>query len=230
MINTIKELEDIEKGIESCISSLSEKFLKWPYNFFTESDAHSFLYYHMFRYGPKALKQIYKTKDGQMTVLIHREYPTCFRYSKERKCLDEKGGRGHYDLVVLNPEFSDYGIKEVIAQDYSSTTFKDKEYHLLAAIEFKLITKLLSASYENEIEFDFWKLSEALQKRQAKEGYMIVFNRERAEENFRKKFQELGNNNPKIKGIYLESIKRKERNYASVYIGNWKHKLRFKGK
>jgi len=74
--------------------------------------------------------------------LIHREYPTSFRYHKKNMQLDEQtGGRGHYDLVVLNPKFiASHTIDEVIAKDYTKCC-KDKKHHLLAAVEFKLIIK-----------------------------------------------------------------------------------------
>ncbi|MDK2801666.1 MAG: hypothetical protein PWQ70_3285 [Clostridiales bacterium] len=85
---------DLHLEIERCINSLGEKFLKWPFNFFTESDAHSFLYYYIFRSGSKPLKIPYPSKDGRETVLVHREYPTSFRFRKENMELCESGDRG----------------------------------------------------------------------------------------------------------------------------------------
>jgi hypothetical protein len=91
----LENLDKLDSEIEKCIKSLAEKFLKWPYNFFTESDAHSFLYYYIFRSGYKLLKLFYPTKDSSIkTVLIHREYPTSFRYRKNNMELDEKGEGG----------------------------------------------------------------------------------------------------------------------------------------
>jgi len=131
-------MDNILKIIQ--INSLAEKFLKWPYNFFTESDAYSFFYYYIFRSGPKNLKLYYSTNDPAIkTVLIHREYPTSFRYRKESMKLDDTGGRGHYDLVILNPEFvAKHTIDEVIAKDYKKCCVAEQN-HLLAAIEFKFI-------------------------------------------------------------------------------------------
>ena len=65
---------DIEK-LERCINSLGEKFIKWPYNFFTESDAHSFLYYYIFRSAHRSLKVQYPTLDESVkTVLIPNRF------------------------------------------------------------------------------------------------------------------------------------------------------------
>ncbi|EKD26283.1 MAG: hypothetical protein ACD_79C01283G0004 [uncultured bacterium] len=224
-------MNQINLGIEKCINSLGEKFLKWPYNFFTESDAHSFLYYYIFRSGPKELKLFYSTiNDDEKTVLIHREYPTNFRYHKENMSLDEEtGGRGHYDLVILNPDFiKDHNIKEVIAQDYKKTCQKNIKEHLLAAIEFKLITKPLSAGLKNEIEKDFKKLAWAVKdKEQAKNAYLIIFNRTRKEEVFLNDLRKYSAENPEVKAIYIESIKNEKRTYKILYMGSWSHKLKY---
>jgi hypothetical protein len=125
--------QSLEDNIEKCINALLEKFLKWPLNFFTESDAHSYLYYYFFRFGSKEIKKPYHTNDSKRTVLIHREYPTSFRYRKETMQLDEKkGGRGHYDLVVLDPEFvKAHKLKQVIAKNYKTDCVNERlEGHL----------------------------------------------------------------------------------------------------
>lgn len=223
----------LEDDIEKCIKSLIEKFLKWPYNFFTESDAHSYLYYYFFRFGSRELKQFYPTKDSKAkTVLIHREYPTSFRYHKKNMQLDEQtGGREHYDLVVLNPKFiASHTIDEVIAKDYTKCC-KDEKHHLLAAVEFKLIIKPLSKNMKIEIEKDFQKLSWAIESGQSDNVYMIIFNRARKEENFIKELHYLKEYNPKIKGIYLESIVTHKRYYLPLYLNesDWKYKITFKG-
>jgi len=58
---TLKDLDVSE--LEACINSLGEKFLKYPYNFFTESDAHSFLFYYLFRYGTRDYKTVVPLKS-----------------------------------------------------------------------------------------------------------------------------------------------------------------------
>ena len=229
MENTLVEnVEKLDSKIEKCINSLGEKFLKWPYNFFTESDAHSFLYYYIFRSGYKLLKQRYPTKDSSIkTVLIHREYPTSFRYRKSNMKLDEKGGRGHYDLVVLNPDFvASHSIGEVIAKDFKKCC-KDENDHLLAAIEFKLIVNPLSKALESEIEKDFQKLTWSIINRQARSAYMIIFNRVRPEKAFADSLRKIALQNPHVKGLYLESVVGEKRHYDPTYLNEWTQRLRF---
>jgi hypothetical protein len=218
---------DLHLEIERCINSLGEKFLKRPFNFFTESDAHSFLYYYIFRSGSKALKVTYPSKDGEETVLVHREYPTSFRFRKENMDLFESGGRGHYDLVILNPDFlANHSIDEVIAKDFKKCKVEVQD-HLLTAIEFKFIVSPLSKNMRSEIIKDFRKLVMALEAGQTQTAYLIVFNRSSHEEDFIREFEELSDLDSRVKGIYIESIKGNTRYYKVVYINQWSNKLRF---
>ena len=212
--------------IEKCIKSTAEKFWRQPYNFFTESDAHSYLYYYIFRFGSSRYKTPYPTKDKRKTVLIHREYPTSFRYRKKNmKQLKGNGGRGHYDLVVLNPKFMiGHDINEIIAQTYKKCK-KDESNHLLAAIEFKLVTKSLDKGLRSEIKKDFKKLRLALSNKQAISAFMIIFNRANKNEKYHKEFQSLTNKYPEIKAIYVESVFKPKRYAKPFYSANWKHKI-----
>lgn len=218
----------LDDDIERCINSLGEKFLKWPYNFFTESDAHSFLYYYIFRSKYKPLKLFYSTKDSQdKTVLLHREYPTSFRFRRDSMKIDDTGGRGHYDLVILNPDFiANHSIDEVIAKEFKKCRTGEK-YHLLSAIEFKLVVNPLSKGMKSEIEKDFLKLSLAKDLGQAMSVYMVIFNRYREEIPYINELNELASQNPHVKGLYIASIKSKPRHYRILYLNQWEHKLRF---
>ncbi len=207
-------------NIDKCIAILSEKFRKWPYNFFTESDAHSYLYYSFFRYGIPALKILYPSANSNIrTVLIHREYPTFFRYSQKElrlcKLNESEGTCGHYDMVVLNPDFiKGHEIQQVISKDNTiRQTVKYDDNHLLASIEFKLLHKPLGKGLIDEIKKDFVKLSWSLETRQARQAYMLIFNRWGLEMNFRGTLDELQTNHPGVKLIYQES-----------YYDNKKHK------
>ena len=211
-------------NIEKCIRILSEKFRKWPYNFFTESDSHSYLYLSFFRYGMPALKKLYHSKDSRKTVLIHREYPTFFRYSQKelRLCrLDEREGTcGHYDMVVLNPSFvENHGIQQVISKDNKiRQTIKFDDNHLLAAIEFKLLHKRLTGHMRDEIKKDFIKLNWALETKQARKAYMLIFNRWGEEKDFWEVLNNLKVKYNEIKLIYQESyyIKNKHITYIKT--------------
>ena len=203
-------------NIERCIKILSEKFRKWPYNFFTESDAHSYLYYSFFRYGNRAIKITYPSKNPiERTVLIHREYPTFFRYSQKalerRYALCEAFGTcGHYDMVVLNPSFvENHEIQAVISKDNRiRQTIKYEDFHLLAAIEFKLLHKPLGQALKDEIKKDFVKLSWALETRQARDAYMLIFNRYDSEKTYWKELEGLEATYPRVRLIYQESYYR----------------------
>lgn len=98
------------------INELQAIFRKYPQQYFSEHDIHSVLYH----LTQKQLKQHGETSqttlDGYNTSLVHHEYPTPFRcdmqgYKFRRTGEEErtpKGGlykRGHYDLVILNPDF-----------------------------------------------------------------------------------------------------------------------------
>ena len=210
-METVKLNETLSSDINRCIRILSEKFRKWPYNFFTESDAHSYLYLSFFRYGTPALKSLYQSKDHRRSVLIHREYPTFFRYSqKELKLcrLDEsKGTCGHYDMVVLNPDFiNNHEIQQVISKDNTiRQTVNFNDNHLLAAIEFKLLHKPLTGDLRDEIKKDFIKLGWALETKQAREAYMLIFNRYGEERNYWQTLEELQREHQGIKLVYQES-------------------------
>lgn len=97
-------------------NKLNTTFRANPHYFFSEHDIHSVLY----NLTQEQLQQFglytQTTLDGFKTTLTHHEYPTPFRCDmqgyKFRRASEEertpKGGlykRGHYDLVILNPDF-----------------------------------------------------------------------------------------------------------------------------
>ena len=77
--------------------------------------------------------------------------------------------------------------------------------HLIAAIEFKLLHKHLTKGLENEIRKDFAKLSWSLKKGQAREAYMLIFNRWGEEKSFRETLKKLQAKYKHIKLVYQES-------------------------
>ena len=99
------------------INGLQTTFKSCPHCFFSEHDIHSSLY----NIVKKELEQLgtdsQTTHDGYTTSLVHHEYPTpfrCdmrgnkFRLPTREEERTQKGGlykRGHYDLVIFNPEF-----------------------------------------------------------------------------------------------------------------------------
>lgn len=214
---------DIEK-LERCINSLGEKFIKWPYNFFTESDAHSFLYYYIFRSADSTLKKLYPTQDDQFkTVLVHREYPTIFKFSKKDMERLLHGERGHYDLVILNPGFvANHSIEEVIAKDFKRAAVSERD-HLLAAIEFKFIHRALDKGQREEIDKDVKKLewSVTLEPPQSQNAYLLVFNRHRHEPALIADIENWARDYPRVKMLYIESVFARKKHKKVVYHGAW---------
>ncbi len=125
--------QGIIEAVNKSIDTISGEFRSHPTCFFTENDIVCRFYGIMLEELPvsKAID-----KDGHEHFLVHREYPTPFRCDmsggrfevKDDDARTEKGGkfqRGHYDMVVLNPDFVDRHRFEVIrAQNYQ--LFKDE--------------------------------------------------------------------------------------------------------
>jgi len=117
----------IIKAVDKSIKVLCSEFRAHPTLFFTENDLVCYFYSILQQKLP--IFNAYD-KDGRKHFLIHMEYPTPFRCDmsknkfklKDDETRTEKGGkyqRGHYDLVVLNPDFINQHQYEIIkAQNY----------------------------------------------------------------------------------------------------------------
>ena len=105
--------------------------------------------------------------DGKRVYLVHREFPTDFRYDKKRLASDSytepyplsghQGSRGHYDIGVLNPRFvfdnSDVNvIRNKDIGDIERRADKD-EAILLFAVEFKYITSNARSWIQQVLEY-----------------------------------------------------------------------------
>jgi len=123
-----RQWENLTKKV---INELQMTFKSCPHCFFSEHDIHSSL----FGITKKELEQLgidsQTASDGYTTSLVHHEYPTPFRCdmhgnefrlpSREEE-KTQKGGlykRGHYDLVIFNPEFIRKHTLDVVSgKDY----------------------------------------------------------------------------------------------------------------
>ncbi len=168
----ITEIE-IEKIVKKVIKKTINKFRENPLYFFTESDLHSYFY-----------SSIYSGKlevvgNNKRICLIHREYPTNFRYHKKKliqddyhapyPLADKKGDRGNYDMAVINPEFakkysdSINDIKHIINKDVALLEQRVKDdiesvkKELVYAIEFKYVISN-SKMFIDEVKADNKKL------------------------------------------------------------------------
>ena len=147
-MNTESQWNAIEKTV---VKKMQATFGECPQCFFSEHDIHSVLY----RLATQELKQQRinpekTTRDGHITSLVHHEYPTPFRCDmqgyKFRRAGEEertqKGGlykRGHYDLVILNPDFVKNNTLEVVC---------GKNYKKIQSILPRLTIQLLIWAYE----------------------------------------------------------------------------------
>jgi len=129
---------NIQSIVENAINDLVGEFLQNPFAFFTEADAVS--RFHQLLVENPTLNQNVRTSDGYEVSLVHREYPTFFRFSDEdaTERLPPPAKRGHYDTVILNPEF----VKAYPATTVTNRSFKDEGgvsvTPFQAIVEFKL--------------------------------------------------------------------------------------------
>lgn len=161
----------IEKTWDAVRKTIN-KFRENPYYFFTESDIHSYFYHCLYS------TKFQVKRENRRIYLVHREYPTNFRYIKKDLvnnpiCYDlggSEGRRGNYDMAVINPEFANKAqninhiinknIKDLIVRNNNSDS-NDKE--LLFAIEFKYIISN-KKDWVNQVALDNQKLKFALDK------------------------------------------------------------------
>ena len=173
----VAKKSDIKIYVTDGIRKTVNKFREYPHIFFTEMDIHAYLYYCLYN-----TKLEVKTRDDIITSCLHKEYPTNFRYDKKSMTnygLIKEGIRGHFDLVILNPEFiEEFDIKNVVNKDIRDVELRSQNKEkfrneLLIAIELKYVINN-SKSFVEEVEKDITKLSIA-SKYQSFEAYNLVF-------------------------------------------------------
>ena len=119
--------QQIIDSVDRSIEILIENFEKNPCRFFTENDILMEISKVLDRNLPLTCVA---DCDGNMVDLVHTEYPTPFRCDmgkgrfllKSDEDLTPKGKwyqRGHYDLLVLNPDFiAANSFTDIRGQDY----------------------------------------------------------------------------------------------------------------
>lgn len=218
MLGTDKELielklaNDWKSAKNTVIDRLIRTFGQHPNHFFTEHDIHSVLY--SIAREELQLNGVLtaKTSDRYEVALVHHEYPTPFRCDMRnygfRRAGDEertpKGGfyrRGHYDLVILNPEFVENTEVEVVYgkdyQRFASAMHNVTVEPLIWACEvvFFPVVKTLPKNALKIIEQDTLKVKETLRHpvgrtvHFCKMGSVLVFTSHSAEETLELKRQ-----------------------------------------
>lgn len=120
--------EQIIGAVDQAIEALCKEFRSSPTLFYTEHDMVSFFYTILQRTLSMATA---RDRDASEHFLVHLEYPTPFRCALGGDQFQVKGDdeqtpegtpyrRGHYAIVVLNPDFiSQYSYELIKAQDYA---------------------------------------------------------------------------------------------------------------
>lgn len=165
--------------LETALHRLVESFWDEPYRFFTEGDAVAALQSWVTR-RPE-LAQTQHTADGFETGLLHREYPTFFRFDKDNPTqrLGPPAGRGRYDLVLIDPAYvRNHEAETVLNRDIEDQGDLSRP-PLLAAVEFKLFACGWNPSLIRDVRQDLGKLQLALQSpADVSTAYLCVFQRD----------------------------------------------------
>jgi hypothetical protein len=116
-------MTDTNKAVDSAIERVIQDFQHWPGCYFTEEDVR----WRLIKEIDNALftpdGKYAQSKNGVLISLVHGEYPTPFRCSMKgrRFALEPKGSgvnRGHFDIVVLNPQAMAECEFEVVRSQY----------------------------------------------------------------------------------------------------------------
>ena len=128
----------IQNALETTIDILVDEFKRNPFAFFTEADAVA--RFHQLLDRDPVIGQQVQTADGYRTSLIHREYPTFFRFADKNPTarLDPPAHRGHYDTVILSPEFATAHPAATVTNRDIKAKWNRSIIPFQAVVEFKL--------------------------------------------------------------------------------------------
>ncbi len=163
------------EDLENSIHSLADEFLAKPYTFCTEADAVS-------RFGellsetPSFSSHVFSI-DGHQIPLVHREYPTFFRFDGKNptKRLGPPAKRGHYDTVVLRPDVISTNPAEKITNRTLGSGPEGDPPYIFAAVEFKLDRQGWSKARKNGTITAVKKLE--LSKSEVENSYFVALMR-----------------------------------------------------
>lgn len=131
---------NIQSNLERAIHDLVAEFLGEPYRFFTEADAVA-RFRQILETDPTIDQKVRSKNDFQIST-IHQEYPTFFRFEDTNPVArldpDSRAKRGHYDIVVLDPEFIKAHTAETVKNRNISNLRDANIRPFEAVIEFKL--------------------------------------------------------------------------------------------
>lgn len=98
------------------------------------------VHFHQILEGEPELAGTAVSADGHRIPLVHREYPTFFRFEDKNptKRLPPPAGRGHYDTVILDPKFIETYPAAIVTNRTIGTMPDDPGKPFQAVVEFKL--------------------------------------------------------------------------------------------
>jgi hypothetical protein len=167
----------IQLSLENAIHRLVDEFVQEPYAFFTEADA--VVRFHQLIADDPSFNRRTRTDDGHEISLVHREYPTFFRFDdrKPTERLGPPARRGHYDTVILNPDFvAAHPVETVLNRDIKAARNPDI-VPFEAVVEFKLHTRGWSKGRAEGVIRELGKLH--LSEKEAPLRYLVVLQRYR---------------------------------------------------
>jgi hypothetical protein len=168
----------IQEKIELAIQKLSNEFMNDPYAFFTEADA--VVRFHEILHNESSLNKFVSTKDGFKTSVIHREYPTFFRFDKNNPTahVGPPYRRGHYDIVILNLEFVNNHVAATVSNRNIDSIRDESLKPIFAVIEFKFHDYGWAKNRVEGVETVFGKLKQS--RKYSFFQYLVVFTRYRS--------------------------------------------------
>lgn len=167
----------IQFALENAIHTLVDEFVREPYAFFTEADA--VVRFHQLLAGDPSFNLRAQTADVHEISLVHREYPTFFRFDDRNPTarLGPPARRGHYDTVILNPDFvAAHPVEMVLNRDIRAVRSPDI-VPFEAVVEFKLHSRGWSKGRAQGVIRELGKLH--LSEKEAPLRYLVVLQRYR---------------------------------------------------
>jgi len=167
----------IQLSLENAIHRLVDEFAQEPYAFFTEADA--IVRFHQLVTDDPRFNRRARTEDDHEISLVHREYPPFFRFDDRKPTarLGPPARRGHYDTVILNPDFvAAHPVETVLNRDIKAARNPDI-VPFEAVVEFKLHTRGWSKGRAEGVIRELGKLH--LSEKEAPLRYLVVLQRYR---------------------------------------------------
>ncbi len=166
----------MSNSIDTVLLAIVDEFLLKPYKYFTEADVVTDCHNRLLNvYNQPAI-----SSDNIEVDLVHREYPTFFRFDDKNPTerLEKETGakRGHYDVAVINPLFiQSHEITTIANRDIKTEVLRNKAISpLRAVIEFKLFDRSISKGRYKGI---LWEIDKLILSEESEKYYFVYLQR-----------------------------------------------------